>query len=207
MTKDTEAESPQNKVATVIGKYDMGEIGHELESKWVGEHGDGKSVRELTAFFNKRVIEAALLETGTTFLESDIEEIYELLDSESPSTDLEIQERFNTADIDLEALKQDLVSHQTMYRYLKQIRGAEKENQAPSVDDQIASTKSAVQKLQSRITAIVTSNLDSLSKKEGFVLGNFEATLTITITCRDCNTSRNFFELLENKGCECELRN
>ncbi|WP_338902088.1 rod-determining factor RdfA [Salinibaculum marinum] len=184
----------------------MEPLSDELERRWVGEDGQDASVRELTQFFNQRVLESALGETGVIPLEGELENTYRLLseDDSSETIALQVKERFGLSDGEIQAVKKDFVSHQTMYRYLTNVREITKASTDSSLSDQIQSVKRTAQKIQSRLTTVVTDNLESLSKKEGFYVGDFDVTVSVTVTCRQCNTSRSLLSILDDNGCECK---
>jgi hypothetical protein len=200
------SDTPTNKVAQVIERREMEQIAEQLESMWLGRNRSELSVREITDEFNKRVLEDSLSQAGMVPLEGEIQNIYQLLSNEENDSAASIQARdkLNAADIDTDGVENDFVSHQTMYRFLKNVRGVQKENSAPSIEDKKRSAKNAVQKLQGRLRTVIRSNLDDLSKRDGFHLGEFDVTISVTISCRNCGVSKNLLSIMDENGCDCD---
>jgi hypothetical protein len=205
MTRDTETDPPRNKVADLIERYGLSEFGETLERRWLGEDSPSASVRELTDTFNKRVLEVVLVDAGEVPLDAEIESIYEVLtETDGPSGDrIQLRDRLDADEGGVESLEAAMVSHQTMYRYLTQVRNVEKGQPRTSLAEQIESTQQAVQKLQNRLRSVVATNLDGLQKKEGFTLGTADVTVSITVTCSDCQTTKGLVALLRERGCAC----
>jgi hypothetical protein len=203
MTANTSG--PANKVAAVLKRRDMAELGSELEQRWT-KADSGDSVRSLAAYFNRRVIEDTLVKHGAVPTDRELEDLSEAFSQTGRDEPLpvEIKSRFADLDVTPEQVADNLVSHQTMYRYLTEVRDASPDTTVPSLDDRVSSTKTTVQKLQTRLGSVTQNNLDLLSKQDGFTLGEYEAVVSLSITCRECGVSKSLLELLDDRGCDCD---
>lgn len=206
MATDGEADVPSNKVARVIRERGIDAIGDEIVQQWQTEGADGASVRELTESFNKRLLKDTLVESGVIPLEGEVETIYQqLVGNENGSAkSLQVRNRLDTAGIDGDALKQEFVSHQTMYRYLTDVRGVEKQTSTPTLQQRKESVTASVRKLQNRLSSVVTSNLETLAKRERFHVGDIDVTVSVTVTCQTCQTSKGLFDIIADNGCDCQ---
>lgn len=198
--------SQGNKVEQVMAKWDLTDIGSELEQRWLGDDRKEHSVRDLATYFNRQVFAEALADTGTVPLEGEIKNLYRLLTSEDVNTANKIQaeKRLSQLNIDPKRLKDDFVSHQTMYRYLKNIRGVKKETDTISTQDMVATLRRTSTRLTSRIKTVIRQNLETLNKRDEFHIGEFDIYIDIRISCTECGTTRNLTQILERDGCDCQ---
>lgn len=194
----------QSKVGRVITERELDGIGSELERYWTTDGQESMSLRELADLFNRRVLRAAMESAGRRVLDGEAENLYELLTSDERSAGSRVQaeRRLEREGVDIQSLTSDFVSHQAIYTYLTKYRGASAPKSNASGD--IETQQDTIQRLRSRLIAVVTNSLTTLRSKDRIALGEFDIFLSIQIRCNDCGTQLNVSELLENEGCECE---
>ena len=190
-----------SKVERVGEKYGLSELTDDLVDMWSGPE-QNMSVRELSELFNVRILEAAMRDAGNDPLEGDAENIYRLLtdDDVTRGTKVETETRLSRQGVDIEELQGDFVSHQTVYRYLTESRGAthsRRENSREKVID-------TVNRLRGRLVTVAESNLDSLRNANKLTLGPFSVVAEISVFCEDCASRYEITELLRRGGCDCE---
>ncbi|WP_435320704.1 rod-determining factor RdfA [Haloarchaeobius sp. TZWSO28] len=193
-----------NKVDRVIEEYDLGDIGDELERLWLGEGDEQQSVRDLAELFNRRVLQSAIDASDVFTLGENVDHIYDALtggESESDDRTL-IRARLEQNGIDVEAVERDFVSHQTIYRYLKNHRDAEQPE--PTDEERVEKAEQTIQRLRGRTTAVTERSLEGLQKNGTISLGDFSVLNDIQVLCDDCGRSYDVADLLDRGGCECE---
>lgn len=193
----------RTKVQRVLDERDFEELGFELERRWTAESGERLSLRELADFFNRRVLEDELEATTMQPLDSELDTIYAALtdDSVDSETQVTIRRRLEREGLDPEALSNDFVTHQAIHTYLTKSR----EVSSPSTGTGPDADRSLerINRLQSRVTSVVTTTLESLRDAGVLTLGEFTPYVNITIGCNDCGGQYNINELFEAGGCDC----
>jgi hypothetical protein len=201
----TDDETPRNKVQRVIEDRELTGLGAELEQRWRGTGYEEHSTRELTAVFNRRVIEQAIRAASEVPLDGEVENFYRLFTDEDVRSGEATQARSRLAEygIDTEQLEADLVSHQTIYRFLKNIREIDTSSEPKSTDELIESTRESLRKLSSRTQSVATQNLSQLGNREDFAIGDFDVFVNIRVTCNDCGVSGEITQIIDENGCDC----
>ena len=199
--------SPRNKVQQVIERRDLTGLGAELEQRWHGTGYEDHSTRDLTAVFNRRVIEQAIRAAGETPLDGEVETIHEMFtdDTVGSGDSMQARTRLTEYGIDADQLAADLVSHQTIYRFLKNVREIDTSSEAKSTADRIESTRRSLRKLESRIQSVAAQNLTQLNRRPEFTMGEFDIFVDVRVTCNDCGTSGEITQIIDEYGCECAL--
>lgn len=197
--------SQGDKVQKVINEWGLLEIGDELEQRWLGRARDEHSLRELAEYFNKQVLVEALTESGTVPLEGEVENLYHLLTGEdvNRASKIQTEQRLTELGIAVEDLTDDFVSHQTMYRYLKNHRGVQKQTEKQSTEELVDSVRRASTRLSNRLKTVIRKNLETLNNRSEFHIGEFDIYVDIQIACSECNTTRELSQILERNGCDC----
>ena len=201
---DSDSPTPNgdSKVERIAVRYEIDGIGAELEERWTTD-GNESSTRQLAKYFNESVVRAALRGAGATPLESEVKTIYEALSTNGTDTTelIEVRERLSEHGINAESLADDFVSHQTIYRYLTEVRGAERAS--PSEADRLRNASEPIQRLQGRTTAVTEQTVDSLSTNDAVSIGSFDVLTDVQVFCRDCGRSYNITAFLERGHCDC----
>ena len=190
-----------NKIDRVIKKYGLDSMGSELERRWIGKHVERMSTRELADYFNREVLRAAINEHGAYTITSGTGQIYEALATDESGDGTLVRSRLQQQDIDIDAITNDFVTHQTIFRYLKKHRGVSRES--PSDEERKQQTLKTVNALRGRMTAVTEQMVTELRGCEGFSLGTVSVLNDLQILCEDCGRSYSVDDLIEANGCEC----
>jgi len=193
----------RSKVGRLIEAYEMPHVGQELEDRWLGNGYESQSLRSLAEWFNKRVLAAKLEEAGENPIDGEVANLYRLLTSDDATAGMRVdaEATLEQSGIEPENLRSEFVSHQAVYTYLTEFRDVSK---GRSSTDRVESVRTTVQRLQSRLVAVVENNLAQLRDAGRLVLGEFNVLLDVQVLCEDCGASYPVTELLERGGCDCQ---
>ncbi|MDS0280805.1 rod-determining factor RdfA [Haloarcula onubensis] len=199
-------ESPRNKVQSVIERRGLDGLEAELERRWEGDGFEEHSTRDLADAFNRTVLRDALNTVGEIPLDGEVENLHRLLTDDEVRSGNEMQARDRLAQhgLDADAVTSDFVSHQTMYRYLRDHRGVDTAPEATSTAELIERTRQSLLRLNSRTQSVVTQNVERLGGREGFTVGDFDIYVSVQLSCPDCGTTREVTQLLDQGGCGCQ---
>lgn len=205
MADGDNSRSTRPKIERVIDDYGLDGLADELERRWVGEGENTQSTRELAAYFNERVLAAAIDESDVALVTEDVRDIYEALTEESADHDSTlIESRLRRGGVDVSDVQGDFVSHQTIHRYLKDHRGAVQSS--PTESERMERGEERIQRLQGRTTAVTEQTIESLVNHDILSLGEFDVLTDIQVFCRDCGRSYDVTTLLEQGNCNCSQR-
>jgi len=197
------SERPSSKVARLIEAYGLEGLGAELESRWTAEDESRLSLRDLADLFNKRLLEAALLEVGMSTLEQDVENIYNNLVGEDVSSGIrtDTRNRLEREGVDVESLQSDFVTYQAIRSYLQEWRGAEyiSTTDREKIDKDIE----VIQRLQSRTESISATRIENLRKTGRIDVKDFEVYASVQVLCQNCGRQYEVTTFLEQGGCDC----
>jgi|AntRauTorcE11898_2_1112593.scaffolds.fasta_scaffold02957_2 hypothetical protein len=202
-SNSTNRTSGTTKIDRVMNAYRLVGMGDELEDRWLGT-GDTEqsSTRELADRFNKKVLESAIDESDTFTLSGDVEDVYRALaDGENADATL-VRSRLEQSGIDVEAVTNDFISHQTVYRYLKEHRGVERPQRSP--EGKLEDAIDVVQQLQGRTTAVTEQKVQNLKNNDIVSVGEFSVLNDVQIICESCGRSHEVTSFFEQNGCGCE---
>ncbi|MFB6228848.1 MAG: rod-determining factor RdfA [Halobacteriales archaeon] len=191
----------RTKTERLIREYGLDGIGAELEAYWIGEADERRSLRDLAALVNHRLIRATMEDAGLRPTESEVERIHAVLRGDDASTGERIETRreLERNGVDVDGLTDDFVSHQAVRTYLRQCREVEYERDG----DQIERDVETLRRLQGRTTAVSERTLERLRRTDRIDLGAFDVTVDVRVFCEDCGTERSVIEILTDRGCEC----
>lgn len=204
MTADSSVESTgRTKIDRVIETYDLGNMPEELEKRWLGtDETDQASTRELADYFNKAILRSAIDESETFTLSGDVDEVYRTLtDGEDADATL-VRSRLEQSGIDVETVTGDFISHQTVYRYLKEHRGVEQPQRSPA--DKLEDAVDVVQQLQGRTTAVTEQKIQTLKNNDLVSVDEFSVLNDLQVICESCGRSYDATSFFEQGGCSCE---
>ncbi|EMA05059.1 hypothetical protein SAMN05443574_1158 [Haloarcula vallismortis] len=200
-TDDSQPGGGTSKVDAVIQKYDLVGMGAELESRWVGDEGEEQSTRDLADYFNQSVLESAIEGTDAPTLSGDIQQVYQSLSEDDADAPI-IRSRLEQSGVDIESVMADFISHQTVYRYLTNDRGAVRPEQTPG--ERKKSAIDRIQRLRGRTTAVTRQTIESLEKNDAISAGEFNIINELQVLCEDCGRSYDIVAFLEQDGCDCQ---
>lgn len=171
-----------------------------LVARWIE---DRESTRALAEWFNKRVLERALLEAGLSPRDGEVGNIYRLLTDEAVTSGTRIETRadLEREGVPVDAVESDFLSHQTVYNHLTDCLGASlPESDAEGRRSEAVSKLGA---LESRTEAVATDTISRLENADALTVGEFEVLVSVTVTCRECHSQYPVRELLTGGGCDC----
>lgn len=188
------------KVRRSLEAYGLGRMDAELTRWWTGEGGESHSLRELESRVNKRILEAALREAGADVLEGEVDNYYRLLvdDDVTEGVRTRASRRLERAGVDVDRLRSDFVSHQTIHAHLRECLSVSKSKRRTSEKR----ARESVAALQHRTGAVVENTLQRLSGDE-LDLGSFEVFVNVDVLCNECDSYHDLYDLLEAGGCDC----
>jgi hypothetical protein len=201
---DTPDDRPSSKVARLIEEYGLEGLGADLEARWTGDGVERMSLRDLAEFFNKRLLEQALLEAGMSSLESDVRTTYENLTADDVSTGVrtDTRNRLERNGIDVDGLENDFVTYQAIRSYLKEWRGAE--YQGLSDAEKIEKDLESIQRLMTRTLSVTEERIEKLRDTGRIDIDSFEVFLDAQVLCQECGSQYAVAEFFEQGGCTCQ---
>ena len=195
------SERPTNccKVGRIAHEDDIEEWTADLVSDWQ----DGTSLRSLANRFNKRVIDVALDNAASTQSEWIREPIYDLFlgGTTDQSNEIEIRRELQRAELDVDGLKSDLISHQTLYRHFTQCLDESKDTSRSS-SARLESARDTIFSLQRRTQQVTESTISNLRQAEIVDIGDSDVIVDIQVVCEKCGRSMDV-ETTLSEGCDC----
>jgi hypothetical protein len=177
-------------------------INDRLRGEW-GEK-DGMSVRELTDWYNKRVLKSVFNDQNKMLLDGEVDLIYDLLTSEEASAGMKVQtrHRLKKHDINDEKILSDFISRQTLYRHLNNCLSL---SYSPPSDDIDPSQKfrNKISQLEGRVAIVSKDGLKQLRNKGTLHIEDPEIIVNISVLCKECNYMTTATDLFENDTCDC----
>jgi len=191
---------PRSKVARLIESYDLAPIGDDLETAWLGEGQERKSLRDLADQFNRALVLAAIRDAGMDVVDGEARNYYRLLtdDDVTAGTRVEARNRLSGAGVDVDSLEEQFVSYQSIRHYLTEVRGASYERTGS--DDE----RTVLERLQSRVERVVGDTVDRLSGSERLSIGEYRVFVSVDVLCQDCGGQYSVGELIQRGHCDCE---
>lgn len=193
------------KVGRVVERYDLQTMDERLTARWLGRDGERLGLRALASFLNRAVLRAAMQESGLDPLDGEVDDIYARLEDEGPTDRMRFRarSRLSRADIDVEALRRDFVSHPTVGSHLKTCLSVDPP--APDDGDKLKKAEERVFKLQSRTESVVRSSIEHLRDTGRLSAGEFDVLVATRVTCERCGDQYDVRDFLRHEGCDCEV--
>ncbi|WP_324664376.1 rod-determining factor RdfA [Haloarcula sediminis] len=190
-------------MAELIETYDLDGLGGELKAYWTGEGVERMSLRDLAAYFNKKLLEAKMEAAGMSVLNNDIDRMYRNLTSDSVSGGVrtDSENKLSENGIDPAQLTQEFVSHPTLRTYLKEYQDAEYET--ISDEGKIDKDTQMIDRLLTRAQSVATDRIEKLISTDRISPSSFEVFVDMNVLCKDCGTQYSIGEYLERGGCSC----
>lgn len=194
----------RSKVARVIDDYSLTDLEDELVSLWTGEGEERYSLRELEQYLNHRILRSAMRDAGMDPIMGEVENLYELLTDSDTSEGVRVEAtaRLEREGVDVDAVRSDFVSHQSIHTYLKNERDASYER-VDDPADRRSRANDTILSLQNRTEAVTRGTLESLRNTETVALGDFDVFVDVRVTCEECGRYYSADELIDLAGCEC----
>ena len=190
-----------SKVARNIEAYGLAGLGATLAEYWTRSE-DRYSLRDLATFFNKRLLESKLTDAGLSPTATQLDHYYAVLADGDVSRGEAIKTRrdLERNGVDVEAIRDDFVSHQSMHTYLRSEQGSSFDGS----DDPVENRAKTLKRLQNRVTAVAEHTLDTLSNTGRIDVGDPDVYVDVRVYCARCGTERPILDVLEAGGCDCD---
>ena len=199
----TPKQQSKSKLAKLLRKYDLPELGAELEARWTAESEDRMSLRDLADYVNKELLIATI--DDPTVLDEDVETYYQLLtgDDVSTGTRIQVKNQLTATGVDIEELLDDFVSRQAVHTYLTKERDAAYERDQPDENERIEARIQAVQRLKSRVQQVTEAVITELDSADLLSTGTPHVSVFVRVDCHECGQEYTLTEFLKNGGCDC----
>jgi len=102
--------------------------------------------------------------------------------------------------VDVEALREDFVSHQAVHTYLREYRGAERKDDG----DQLQRDVETLRRLQSRAASVTADAVERSANTGRIDVGDTDVLVNVRVFCQDCGADYDAAELLDRGGCDCD---
>lgn len=189
------------KVGRLLEAYELESMKDELAFDWTREDGEDSSVRALTDRFNERILRAEMQSAGMEFLDGEVSTIYDHLvgDEVNRGQETQVRNRLSRHGIDVAALEDRFVSHQSIYRHLHDCLGLDKDR-TPTVDRE----RDRIHRLQNRSEVVVADSVSRLRANDQLAAGAFDVLVNFRVMCEECNSLYDVSEFLDDGGCDCQ---
>lgn len=194
------------KVGEVAERHGLEDVSTDLEVLWTDEGEDRYSLRELADYFNQQVLEAEMITAGMNPLAGEAKNVYRLLTEESsgPGQKIQAEHRLEHEGISVGEVHEDFVTHQTVYRHLKNCLEAEYQRETDP-EERLQRDVERIKSFQNRIQVIVEEIIHRLRDVGLFAIGRPNTYVDVRILCEDCGELYTPHDLLRRDGCECDL--
>jgi hypothetical protein len=205
MTSPDARTDPCCKVGAVAERYELTDLDERLRERWTAAE-NRAGVRELADDVNTLMLRSVLRWNREGALEGEPENYYRLLtdDDVSRGVRTEARSRLRNRGIDVDALENRFVSHQTVYRHLTGCldldRDAEPADPGAALRDGIGTIRA----LQRRTETVATDTLERLRRDGQFHVGELDVLVDVVVSCRDCGERLPLSESLAGRSCDCE---
>ena len=204
--QDHEPESDRScgcKIGRVADRYELSTLDDDLVAYWTGEAAEQYSTRELATYLNQRILEAALEEAAISVKEGEVENTYRLLTDDDVSSGTQVQTRteLERDGVPIEDVESDFVSHQTVYNHLTDCLNVSLET--PTDEERLERSAEKLGALQNRTTAVTADTVAQLKRNGILDIGEYNVTVSITVTCEECFQEYTIRDLLDERACDC----
>lgn len=192
----------RGKVARLLDRYDLDDLGDELVARWTASDEERMSVRELADLLNRRLLEQRLAEADAHPLEGEVANLYRLLREEDVggAERTRARRRLERRGVDVAALGSDFVSRQAVYTYLTSDRDASYD--AGSELDPAAAV-TAIGRLTSRLQAMVADRVERLHTNGELAIEDPQIIVDVRVYCEGCGAEVTVGELADGPSCRC----
>jgi len=195
---------PASKTARLIDRYGLDGLGDELEARWTGSGRERLSLRDCAALFNKRLLEAAMLDAGMDTFQTDVDTTYERLTDEGVTTGIrtDTRNRLERNGLDVAEIERAFVTYQAIRSYLTEYRDAEYERR--SDDEKVRNDLESIQRLLTRTLSVTEERIETLRSTGRIDVASFEVLLDARVLCQGCSRQYSVTDFLEQRGCDCQ---
>lgn len=193
------------KIGTVTERCGIEQVSVELAALWTDDGENRYSLRELADYFNQQVLRTAMVDADMNPLKGEVENLYRLLteDESSSGNRVEAEQQLEYEGVTVDRLRDDFVTHQTVYRHLKNCLEAEYERDVDP-NTRLERDIQQIESFQNRIRVIVEEMVRRLRNADLFPIAAPRVSVDIRIFCEECNALYSPGDLLDADGCDCE---
>lgn len=172
-----------------------------LDTDLLTRREDGESLRSLARYINVRLLNAKLLSADVD-VAGDSESVYEVLEGKdiAPERRADVRDRLIYAGIDIDSLRKDFVSHQTVRAHLNDCLDVDTSRQGISSE---AEARQLVEWARDKEERTITQTLVQLVQNGTLAIGDLDVTVSVTIRCAECGDSFRLPEVFEKQECSC----
>lgn len=196
---------PCCKLGRNVEQYDLGTLDRELRARWLGDGVEKHSLRELAEFVDRQVLRRALDHAGIRPVDGEVANLHRLLvdDAVSEGRRREAERRLEREGVDVAAVREAFVSHQSVYTHLRDCLGVSYEETADE-HERVERRASALFALQNRAETVTVETLEHLRAADLIALDEFDVLVDVRVACDGCGRYHEVDDLLENRGCDCQ---
>lgn len=202
------------KIQSIIQKYGLSKLGDELVEQWTDPE-NAKSLHELEAYVNQRIVQQALAERTQEKLSwtQSYGEIAKILQADGSSANrfddisqveiVDVKNRLSEQNIDVDELSNDFVSYNTIYHYLTDIRGvtaSDDRRKATTPEERQNKVVDRLSNLTQRVDAVTEQGLESLVSVD-IIPESYDVRIKLRVECTKCDRRQNLLEYIRNHGC------
>jgi len=138
-------------------KYNLTELYRKLPDLWLGKGTEEHSLRELQEKINIEILRSALEKEGVDTVVGETEARYEVLtdDSYSPGEKTEVASRLRSEGVDVDEVRSDFVSHQSVANHFNGCLGITKDENRGSKENDIRNIRSLEKIAKDRLEQMV----------------------------------------------------
>jgi broad-specificity NMP kinase len=212
----------KNKIDRLIEEYELTGIEESLVRDWTHEDDQRrKSVRELTSWFNQKLVMVILDRHTGGMIPSDytVKEITTRLHARGSNSSkyndipdreiMDIVQWLQNNDVPVENVIDDFVSYGTMYTYLKEIRGAVSPDSQPdqrSPEGRQADVLEGIRTDLAKQPERINSRLRTLRTHNQLPETKPDIHISVECNCPACGYAQPIADYIEHQGCtECEV--
>lgn len=173
------------------------------------------SLRDLADFVNRSILDASIdAHASTAMPESEafgvldrdetIERMYDILSGDDVPTDrrARVESQLTQAGVDIEMVRSAWVTHPTLRTHLRECLDVDTSH---SPDITTGSGIQTIEWARSQCVAIVERTIQRLIKAGQLVVGDPDVSLSLRITCTQCNKTYRPTELIDGGSCSCSI--
>lgn len=190
------------KVGTVSRDWDLAGIHDDLAVGW---HKEDVSVRELTDRYNRELLRVGFRRADRTPIDGEIDNLYRVLtdDDVDAGSRTQARERLRRNGVPIEDIEAAFVSHQTIYRHLRNCLDISYQPEGRTAADRKEKWRDRIRALSARTSTVADRGVGSLSDAGAIDVGSFDVLVDVNVICNDCGEFYDLEDLLDRGGCEC----
>lgn len=193
------------KIGRVGGRYGLDNLDDQLARRWTADGPESASLRDLEAYVNRRVLEAALADADNPPIDGEVENLRRLLtdDDVTENRRLEATRRLERQGIDVDRVLRDFVSHQTVHNHLRNCLEVSPDTERTD-EERFERARSTVFALQNRTEAVTDRTVEQLKRNDVLDVEGYDVLVNIQVICDECGRATDLGTFLDDQGCVCQ---